>query len=201
MECSSLKSNKGDVVIIPPYPTSCGNEKHIPSLFLWFPLLGTEEFGVNFIFHSERFYPVEKRNNIMLPGGSMNSLEKGRENVQILEEMMKAIFEYYRDDEHSKSLSLDMCRVEFPKECETDETERLYKGLQNLWKNQVVNWKVLPIGNLKHSINEENVKVLHPDFYSKLNNDQRVKYEPVIASYVSMVKEQMAMVSLFQIRI
>ena len=94
LECSSLKSNKGDVVIIPPYPTSCGNVKHIPSLFLWFPLLGTEEFGVNFIFHSERFYPVEKRNNIMLPGASMNSVEKGRENVQILEEMMNAIFEY-----------------------------------------------------------------------------------------------------------
>ena len=188
LECSSLKSNKGDVVIIPPYPTSCGNVKHIPSLFLWFPLLGTEEFGVNFIFHSERFYPVEKRNNIMLPGVSMNSVEKGRENVQILEEMMKAIFEYYRDEEHSKSRSLDMCHVEFPEVCENDETELLYKEMQELWKNQVVNWKVLPIGNSKHSINEENVKLLHPDFYSKLNNDQRVKYEPVIASYVSMVK-------------
>ena len=52
LECSSLKSNKGDVVIIPPYPTSCGNEKHIPSLFLWFPLLGTEEFGPSSLHHT-----------------------------------------------------------------------------------------------------------------------------------------------------
>lgn len=64
--CKSLQSGKGDVVIIPPYPDFCGSPADIPSLFLWFPLLGTENFGVNFIFHSKRFYPVEKRNNIML---------------------------------------------------------------------------------------------------------------------------------------
>ena len=67
--CKCLKSVQGDVVIIPPYPEICGSVDAIPSLFLWFPLLGTEDFGVNFIFHSKRFYPVEKRNNIMLPCG------------------------------------------------------------------------------------------------------------------------------------
>ncbi|MDE5639485.1 MAG: hypothetical protein K2I47_06815 [Odoribacter sp.] len=188
MECRSLKSNRGDVVIIPPYPDLCGNVKDIPSLFLWFPLLGTENFGVNFIFHSMRFYPVEKRNNIMLPGVSQYSKEKGGENVKILEEMMEVLFEYYKNEEHSKSLSLDMCRVAFPNACENEEAERLYKGMQDLWKSQVVNWKVLPIGNSRHSIDEKNVKLLHPAFYCKLNQEQRVKYEPVIAYYVSMVK-------------
>lgn len=61
--CKSLQSDNGDVVVIPPFPNFCGLPVDIPSLFLWFPLLGTERFGVNFIFHSKRFYPVEKRNN------------------------------------------------------------------------------------------------------------------------------------------
>lgn len=56
-----------DVMILPPYPAECGSVDDIPSLFLSFPLLGTEQFGVNFIFHSKRFHPVEKRNNILLP--------------------------------------------------------------------------------------------------------------------------------------
>ena len=75
--CKCLRSEKGDVIIIPPFPQACGNVNEIPSLFLWFPLLGTEAFGVNFIFHSERFHPVEKRNNIMLPGKT----EDGRAHV------------------------------------------------------------------------------------------------------------------------
>lgn len=58
--CKSLQSDKGDIVIIPPFPDFCGLPTDIPSLFLWFPLLGTENFGVNFIFHSKRFLPCRK---------------------------------------------------------------------------------------------------------------------------------------------
>lgn len=186
--CRSLKSDKGDVVIIPPYPDLCGNMKNIPSLFLWFPLLGTESFGVNFIFHSKRFYPVEKRNNIMLPSASQMSKEKGVENEKVLKEMMAVVFEYYKDEGHAKELDLDMCRVAFPAACENEETERFYKEMQGMWNSQVPTWKVLPIGDTKHSIDEKNVKLLHPNFYNELDEEQRRRYEPVIARYVSLVK-------------
>ena len=186
--CRSLKSGKGDVVVIPPYPELCGYMKNISSLFLWFPLLGTESFGVNFIFHSKRFYPVEKRNNIMLPGASQISKEKGVENEKVLKEMMAVVFEYYKDVEHAKELNLDMCRIAFPAACENEETESFYKEMQEMWNSQVPAWKVLPIGDTMHSIDEENVKLLHPDFYNKLDDEQRRKYEPVIAHYVSLVK-------------
>lgn len=72
-----------DVVILPPYPESCGSVDTIPGLFLWFPLLGTENFGVNFIFHSKRWHPVEKRNNIMLPENVSSKREKGVHNEKI----------------------------------------------------------------------------------------------------------------------
>ena len=186
--CRSLKSDKGDVVIIPPYPELCGNMKNIPSLFLWFPLLGTESFGVNFIFHSKRFYPVEKRNNIMLPGASQISKEKGVENEKVLKEMMAVVFEYYKDEGHAKELNLDMCRIAFPAACENEETERFYKEMQEIWNSQVPSWKVLPIGDTLHSIDEKSVKLLHPSFYNELDEEQRRKYEPVIAHYVSLVK-------------
>ncbi len=186
--CRSMKSNKGDVVIIPPYPDLCGDMKNIPSLFMWFPLLGTENFGVNFIFHSMRFYPVEKRNNIMLPSASQISKEKGVENEKVLKEIMAVVFEYYKDINHVKDLDLDMCRVAFPAVCENEETERFYKEMQELWNSQVPAWKVLPINDTKHSIDEKNVKLLHPNFYSELDEEQRRKYEPVIAHYVSFVK-------------
>lgn len=190
IQCHSLESDQGDVVIIPPYPSLCGKVNVIPSLFLWFPLLGTEKFGVNFIFHSRRFYPVEKRNNIMLPGVSQESKEKGNKNEQVLKEMIDVLFEYYKNGDHSKNLSLDMCRVEFPTASENEETELFYKNMQELWKKQVPMWKVLPIGETRHSIDEKDVKLLHPDFYRELNDEQRMVYEPVIAHFISLVKTE-----------
>ena len=35
-----LSKDKEDLVIIPPYPFICDDVNKIPSLFLWFPLLG-----------------------------------------------------------------------------------------------------------------------------------------------------------------
>ena len=186
--CKSLKSNNGDVVIIPPYPDVCRNVKNIPSLFLWFPLLGTESFGVNFIFHSKRFYPVEKRNNIMLPGISQISKEKGVKNEMVLKEMMDVLFDYYKNEEHAKELSIDMCHVAFPIACENEETVRFYREMQEMWNRQIPGWKVLDIDGTSHSIDEQNVKLLHPDFYTKLDESQRREYEPVIAHYISLVK-------------
>lgn len=190
IRCKSLKSDKGDVVIIPPlFPTSCGDVETIPSLFLWFPLLGTEKFGVNFIFHSKRFYPVEKRNNIMIPGTSQISKEKGGDNEAILKEMMQVVFSYYSQAEHAKELGIDMCRVAFPDNYENEDTQRFYRELQQLWNRQIVSWKVLPIGNEYHSVEENRVKLLHPNFYSTLDDEKRRTYEPVMAQYASAVND------------
>ncbi len=187
-KCKSLKSTEGDVVIIPPYPKICGEVDDIPSLFLWFPLLGTEKFGANFIFHSKRFYPVEKRNNIMIPGVSQISKEKGGENERILKEMMKTVFDYYANAEHASTLSLEMCKVAFPEVCDNEETERFYKEMQELWKKEVPTWKVLPVGGERVSVDDSRVRLLHPFFYSKLDADKRKEYEPVMTQFARLVK-------------
>lgn len=187
--CKSLKSAEGDVVILPPYPMICGDVKDIPSLFLWFPLLGTEDFGVNFIFHSKRFYPVEKRNNIMLPGVSQISKEKGCENERILKEMMAALFAYYSKAENAKTLDLKMCQVSFPEVAENEETQRFFNEMQDLWKAEVPKWKVLPVGEERLSVDDERVRLLKPDFYKRLTSEQCQTYEPVMAQYAATVKK------------
>ena len=111
-----------DVVILPPYPESCGHVCSIPSLFLWFPLLGTENFGVNFIFHSKRFHPVEKRNNIMLPENVPSKIEKGKHNESVLCEMMKALHKYYANEGNDITLTREMCVVNFHSDKEDDVT-------------------------------------------------------------------------------
>ena len=59
--------NGDDRIVIPPLPIEFNDVTRIPSQFIFFPLLGTEDFGTNYIFHSSRLYPTEQRNSFLLP--------------------------------------------------------------------------------------------------------------------------------------
>lgn len=186
IDCKSLQSSNGDVIIIPPYPELCGDVNSIPSLFLWFPLLGTENFGVNFIFHSKRFYPIEKRNNIMLPESTQLKKERGGHNEKVLREMMDVLFFYYGIAENAHTLSRAMCTVQFPQNCEDEETQRFYNEMQQIWKREIVNWEIIPVGNSFYSIHGNNgVALLHPDFYKTLTAEQKDNYEHILIKYAS----------------
>lgn len=186
--CKSLQSDKKDIVVIPPFPDSCGLPTDIPSLFLWFPLLGTEAFGVNFIFHSKRFYPVEKRNNIMLPGSTIMKREKGKENSAILKDMTEVVFSYFAKDENAMTLTRQMCEVSFPKTDEDEITRKFYEEMQSLWNTHIPNWKILPINGDYYAITDTSVKLLHRDFYSQLKPEQKAEYEPILATYALLPK-------------
>ena len=187
--CKSLKSDKGDVIIIPPFPKECGKVKDIPSLFLSFPLLGTENFGVNFVFHSKRFHPVESRNNIMLPCSTGARKEKGKLNEDILKEMTTVLMSFYAKDGNAHFLGNNMCEVSFPTTSEDEETVRFYKSMQEMWIENIPNWEILPIGNSYKSISDTSVKLLHPNFYESLDEENRKSYETILASYALLPKK------------
>lgn len=182
LKCFSLQSvDCKNVVILPPFPNSCGNPESIPSLFLWFPLLGTEQFGVNFVFHSAKFFPVEKRNNIQLPYNNSKVEWKFSPNVEILLEMMQAVFDYYKETNNAAILSRDFARIHFGEDKEDPVKDDFRKKMQKNWVEQVKGWKIIPTKNGRKSMEDDNVKVLHPSFYQKLNDEQRKKYEPILA--------------------
>ena len=186
----AIKEGKAeDMVILPPYLIECGSMERIPSLFMSFPLLGTERFGVNFIFHSKRFYPVEKRNNITLPREipSESEQEKQRHNEAVLKEMMEALFTYYTMSGNDSVLTRDTCAVSFPQKGEDAVTDAFYQRLQDVWKDKVKSWHVIPTRVGKKAMTDMYVRVLHPDFYRKLTDEQRKTYEPIIESFARKV--------------
>lgn len=184
-----LSDDKEDIVIIPPFPSICDDVEKIPSLFLWFPLLGTEQFGVNFIFHSKKFYPVEKRNNIQLSEDVSSKKESGEKNEKILKNMMEALFDFYQIDGKEADLNRDFCKVDFIKETEDEVQKLFYNEMQTMWNNQVINWKVIPTAEGRKSITDSRVRLLHRDFYANLNDEKREKYETTLAKFASYVKD------------
>ena len=180
-----------DVVILPPYPEQCGNVKNIPSLFLSFPLLGTEAFGVNFIFHSKRFHPVEKRNGIMLPCKAPSDIEREKQdkNAAVLREMMDALLAYYAIQGTDMLLTREMCEVRFNNHADDERTAAFNEQLQNQWKEKVVWWHVLPTREGRKAIEDRNVCVLDMDFYKRLSEDKLREYEPIMMSFAQKVKD------------
>lgn len=193
--CSLQSIEEGrieDVVILPPYPEQCGNVKDIPSLFLSFPLLGTEAFGVNFIFHSRRFHPVEKRNGIMLPCKAPSDIEREKQdmNVAVLREMMDALLSYYTMPGADSVLTREMSEVRFNMHADDERTAAFNEQMQNQWKEKVVGWHVIPTREGRKAIEDTNVRVLHPDFYKKLPKDKLQEYEPILMSFAQKVNAQ-----------
>ena len=80
----TLRNNEGtDRVVIPELPKGYDTVSNIPSQFLFFQLLGTENFGTDFIFHSARLTPTEARDSYELPKDNDNLLAVYKENEQI----------------------------------------------------------------------------------------------------------------------
>lgn len=68
-DCFYLEMHNGDSRIILPLEseTQVCSLGDIPRLYVHFPLIGPNYFGVNFLFHSHRFTPEESRDNIIVP--------------------------------------------------------------------------------------------------------------------------------------
>lgn len=186
----SLQSTAGDIVIIPPYPVTLGTIDDVPSLFMWFPLLGTEHFSVNFIFHSRRFYPVEQRNNIQLPSDKMKDASARSDvNVSIIKEMLDALFLYYDDNLRTQTLPIDCCKVAFNPIDNNDEAEcRFCEKMQSLWCEHIRSWHIIPTAHGYSAMSSPNVKVLDCSLYAKLDKDKYQEYEPIISKYAANVE-------------
>lgn len=179
-----------DVIFIPPFEPFFGDVNAMPSLFLWFPLLGSEKFGVNFVFHSRRFYPVEQRNNIQLPLTNTKHPFKYQTNERVLNEMFDALFAYYRNEDNASRLPIECCRVHFPRLGENDdaETKRFYDELQQKWVEAIQTWKIIPTdGNGYLPMNDRRMRVLAPEFYENLSTEKRVQYEPIMRHFAEKV--------------
>lgn len=175
--------NGSDRIIIPPLPQELNNTSEIPSQFLFFPLLGTEKFGINFIFHSDRLYPTEPRNSYQLPEDNDSLIKKYKENVSALDEMIDALFVYYRNNENRQCIPYDFARVMFEYKGEDKITADYFKKMQIKFSSEFLTWKIIP--TIKGAMKVGDVKVLHPEVYKNLNKEQLDKYLPVIVKFAS----------------
>lgn len=178
--------NGNDRIIIPPLPIGLDDADSIPSQFMFFPMLGTESFGTNFIFHSCRLFPTEPRNSYLLPQENDGLISKYKSNEEVLDEMFDMLFLYYQNNTAQQNLPLCFAKVNFVYKGEDQTTKSFYEKLQKKFSEEFVKWKMIPtdIGYLSIK-NDYPFAVLDYDIYSELDEEQLKAYIPIVSKYIS----------------
>lgn len=181
-------NNDEDMVVIPP--TELPTSDNMPSLFLYYPLLGTERFGTNFVFHSNSFTAKEERDGIMLPSGNENArakFEKNSVTLNIMADMLLGFLTNNNDSQFSLAGREELARVYFPCEGNKEpEQDTFFTALKEKYVSFFEKLPLLSVNREKVSIASGKVKVFHPSLYESLTEDQICRYINVLKEYAAM---------------
>lgn len=125
------------------------NEKHelfhfperIARLFLYYPLIGSENFGFNFIVNCNQFLPTEPRDGIHLKSNKDQVKDQEEENRRIIEKSSTLIFDFLKSNIIDVSNPLLYAKINFKRNSENTLLNEYFEILQNKW---IEEFKFLP---------------------------------------------------------
>lgn len=170
-----LESADGeDLAILPletPYKTK--SLSGIAKLFVYFPLLGTENFGMDAIFHSKRFIPVEERDGLHLPVSNANVRAKYEQNIQVLDSLTEMVHQYYR--EHTGAITgwVNISGLSFDcKHHKEDVTKDYFRTFKKKWSDFFLRLPMVNSGDGKISINGSNIRFFSQEIISDISDEK-----------------------------
>lgn len=149
-EVFSLQNEAGDLEVVLPLLSE--NEarpfhKSIARLFLYYPLVGTEKWGCNFIIHSSRFKPTEPRDGIHLRSNNEQVQEDEKINRHLIEVASQLIFDFMRNHSAAIRNPIHLAPIAFEVAGEKPELNAYYKELQVKWVSQFMQYPVVEAAN------------------------------------------------------
>lgn len=163
----------------------------IPRLFIYFPLLGTHTFGFNYIFHSERFFPEEPRNAIVLPEDNIDKKYKYEINEKVIYSMLNMLFQFL--DKYGETI--ENAKLIAPITINLSSYVNSHKLTQdfysNLKKSLTQKYQTIPflsINNEPVSVSQsDKVRFLASDIVKFLRTEEGAKYLDVVYTYANLV--------------
>ena len=184
-----VNKDRSQIIIIPP--SQLPEAASTPSLFLFYPLLETEAFGTNFVFHADNFKACEKRNGIVLPSKNDNTKKDYENNIAIYEEMTNRLLHflsYVENRQYWLADHVDMARIYFPCEGNNEQLAEYFKALKKTWVDTFLKLPLLKTEDGRIvSVSSGEVRLFHPSLYENLDKEKQQTYLPVIIEYAKMV--------------
>lgn len=163
-----------DLAILPlESPTKAKSLSGIAKLFVFFPLLGTEDFGMDAVFHSKKFIPVEERNGLHLPVSNANVRTKYDQNTQVLESLTEMVHNYYKKHAGFISNWVNVAGLTF--DCEhhkEDVTKKFFRNFKERWSNFFLTLPIVDVKGNRVSVNGSNVRFFSQGIVSDIESDK-----------------------------
>lgn len=112
-------------------------EEQIARLFLYYPLIGSEDFGFNFIINCKNFLPTEPRDGIHLNSDKDQIQDQEEMNKIILEKSTDIIFEFLESNVLDVPNPLLYSNVHFKIDNDDALLNEYFGELQNSWNKRL----------------------------------------------------------------
>lgn len=116
--------------------------ERVARLFLYYPLIGSEDFGLNFIINCNQFLPTEARDGIHLQSNKDQVKEQEDANRKIIEKASQLIFEFLKSNVLNVFNPLLYAQINFKRNTDNNLLNEYFETLQKTW---IEEFKLLPI--------------------------------------------------------
>ncbi|MET7029795.1 sacsin N-terminal ATP-binding-like domain-containing protein [Sediminicola luteus] len=187
----SIKDEKEEIEII--LPINKNNEviefnENIARLFYYYPLIGSEDFGVNFIINCNKFFPTEPRNTIHLKSDKDQVKADEEANRLIVDKCSNLIFAFLESNIIEVKNPLLYTNVYFRTNSDDTFLNGYFNELNNKWNSRLSELPFVKINDGYKSINS--VSYLSEDFLNTEDGLFDCFYELISKFYYNIpVKE------------
>ena len=186
-DCFYLEMHGGESRIMLPLEseTQVCSLGDIPRLFIHFPLIGPNHFGVNFLFHSHRFTPEESRDNIIVPKDNDATEKTAMENKRILDEMTRRLWDFLEANVHTWKNTIKMASLPIKDKGYSEaKTEKYYEELKESWVREFSKLRLIDVKGTRFCMEDENHPViLEPSLEAFISEQSDTDYLSVIYPY------------------
>lgn len=142
---------------------------NVPRLFLHLPLLGTDNWALNFIIHAPKFTcDKENRDNVRFSGNSEETVKKAEANRELLKLASKIIMQFIDRNLQMIENSKEFAVVKFRLQDANEKTKDYFSEQQTWWVAQMESRKFV---NCDERLPVAEIKVLDMDLLEACEKD------------------------------
>lgn len=189
IDCFYLETHNGASRIILPLSeeTKVRDLRNVPRFFVHYPLIGADNFNVNFLFHSHLFTPEEPRDNIVLPKSNDAIENTANRNLKVLQDLTDVLWKFLENNIETWENTIEMASIKIKDwGYEDSKTEDCYKKMKEQWVREFSQLKLIEIDGSRFSLKEEgHPLVLEPALESFISDNNEKDYLSILYPYAS----------------